>query len=144
MDNLGCLLIIGVILLIFFGVLWMGANARAAEERTRQAAYDAYQASLAKLKASPANPDLKQRALQLGREYANRTRNQKGVTVFDEVALANDISAATAGAMAAPVVSAPPSSAVEDRLRALESLRTKGLIGDAEYTEKRKRLIDEM
>src|SRR5215207_1901244 len=60
----------------------------------------AYQDSLSHLKEKPTDADLKQQTLALGRHYSNLTRDQKGITVFDEVALSNDINAACAGASA--------------------------------------------
>ena len=106
------------------------------EGQRRRATLIAYQTALGNLKADPTNADLKQRALALGRAYARLTREQKAVTIFDEMALSNDISAATAGA--------GRTLSAEDRLQALDTLRAKGLVSDAEYTQKRQKLIDEM
>ena len=72
----------------------VSSNKKLRELREAKASY---QASLAKLKSNPTNPDLKQRT-QLGRIYSNLTRRKRGVTIFDEVALMNDINAACAGA----------------------------------------------
>ena len=47
-------------------------------------AYRKYQACLQSLKADPNNPDLRQAALKLGRNYSNLTRKSKGVTIYDE------------------------------------------------------------
>jgi len=91
------------------------------------------------LKKYPTDPDAKQHALEVGRGYAAMTREQKNVTIFDEMALMNDINAATAGAVAAR-----PATSVETRLQELERLRANGLITDAEYAAKRQQLIDEM
>jgi len=101
-----------------------------------------YQNALQALTANPTNAELRQRALAIGRAYATLTREQGKVTLFDEVALSNDISAATAGAGAATPTQLAAS--VEERLQALEILRSKGLVSADEYAEKRKRLIDEM
>jgi hypothetical protein len=57
-----------------------------------------YDESLRKLKQSPNNPDLRQQSLQLGRQYSDLARDSHGRTIFDEVALMNDINAACAGA----------------------------------------------
>lgn len=111
--------------------------------RALQQAHAAYQDSLKALKASPGNPDLRQRALTLGRAYANLTRDKKGVTVYDEMAVMNDLSAATAGAAA---TAAPPAAAasVEDRLKALDGLRTKGIINEQEFMARRQKILDEL
>lgn len=58
----------------------------------------AYQESLQKLKHDPNNPDLRELTLKIGRQYADLTRNSDGRSVFDEVALMNDINAACARA----------------------------------------------
>lgn len=58
----------------------------------------AYEGSLAKLKREPNDPDLRAKALQLGRHYSNLLRDSKGRTMFDEVAIMNDINAACARA----------------------------------------------
>ncbi len=54
------------------------------------AAREAYLKSLEELKGDPANASLKQRTLALGRSCSNLTRDQKGQTPFDEVALITD------------------------------------------------------
>ncbi len=69
-----------------------------------QALYDAedlYKNSLEALKNNPTDANRKQKCLQFGRELASLTRNYQGiegVTIFDELALMNDINAACAGA----------------------------------------------
>jgi len=57
-----------------------------------------YRASLEKLKHDPNNPNLRQATLALGRIYSEAMRDSKGRTIFDEIALKNDIDAACAGA----------------------------------------------
>ncbi|CAG0935132.1 hypothetical protein TFLX_03964 [Thermoflexales bacterium] len=144
MDNTTtfCLLILGVAF-----VIWIIVRMQQAQQREQ--ARQAYLAALEELKAAPTNPDLKQKTLSLGRIYSNLTRNKNGVTLFDEVALMNDINAATAGATTvarAPqsvAVAATPTS-VEDRLAKLSELKAKGLVDDAEYAAKRQKILDEM
>ena len=58
----------------------------------------AYDNSLETLRHDPNNPELRADTLRLGRAYSNLTRNDKGVTLFDEFALMNDINAACARA----------------------------------------------
>src|SRR5436305_12048994 len=62
-----------------------------------QLAFASYRQSLEVLKQQPNNPELRQKTLEWGRYYSNLTRDNKGVTIYDEVALANDINAACAG-----------------------------------------------
>ena len=104
-----------------------------------------YRQSLEILKQQPNNPELRQRALEWGRHYSNLTRDNRGVTVYDEVALANDINAACAGgvdsARAAPTMEI---RSIEHRLEQLKALFDKGAIGEQEYNERRSRLLDEV
>jgi hypothetical protein len=109
------------------------------------AARDAYQNALRNLKANPTDPNLRQLTLGLGRAYSNLTRNKKGVTIFDEVALSNDISAACAGAanILESTVTKPDQS-IELRLSKLADLKAQGLIDEAEYAARRERILDEV
>lgn len=129
--------------IFFFGVIaiiWVAvASAGAAQKRKEEARRD-YQDSLAKLKTNPANADLRQKTLALGRIYSNLMRDQKGNTLFDEVALMNDINAACAATL--QVVSPQRSSdGLEDRLRTLQGLKDKGLIDEAEYSKRKEELL---
>jgi Flp pilus assembly protein TadB len=125
---------------IFFAaliaIIWASAASANAVQKRKEEARSNYQRSLSDLKRNPANADLRQRTLELGRTYSNLMRDQKGNTVFDEVALMNDINAACAATL--HVVSAPPSSNdLEERLRVLQGLKDKGLIDDAEYAKRK-------
>jgi len=117
------------------------ANSREADRRRKALAEarDAYHGALAELKAAPSNPDVKQRTLDFGRTYSNLTRQSKGVTVYDEMALANDISAATAGATAAAVP-----ATVQERLTRLDELRASGTITEAEHAARRQKIVEEL
>src|SRR5687768_16428057 len=85
-------------------------------------AQQAYRASLENLKSDPTNAELRQTTLSLGRAYSNFSRNRDGVTVYDEVALKNDIDAACAGAVIVQTRS------VEERLEKLRQLFAAGHI----------------
>lgn len=148
MDGLGCLigLLLGVGVLLLFGIA-MGKSAAWARA-ARDAAERAYHESLDRLKADPGNANLRQETLALGRTYSNLTRDKKGVTLFDEVALMNDINAAAGGASSP---SAPPAASgpgehgtIEARLAKLVTLRNQGLITEQEYETKRQRIVDEV
>ncbi len=109
----------------------------------------AYQASLAALTAQPGNSQKRKDTLELGRAYSNLTRDKKGVTIFDEIALMNDINAACGGTAAVtgspvPVVPAVETANVADRLAKLQALRDQNLISTAEYEAKRQKVIDEI
>lgn len=122
-------------------VLWGERDARAKAKA-------AYQASLQALTNDPANPELPQRALELGRAYSRITRRSRSVTIFDELALLNDINAAFGGRMAiAPAKDSYPSTGtltLEDRLAQLAGVKERGLISDAEYLAKRQKVLDEL
>ena len=108
-----------------------------------RSASDAYQSHLAELRANPASADLKTRTLAAGRHYAALTRDGIGTTVFDEVALANDIQAACAGATS---IAAKETStlSIEERLQRLEEFRIRNLISDEEYQVRRNKILDEL
>ena len=102
----------------------------------------AYQKSLSELKCMPTNAELRQNTLALGRVYSHLTRDKKGLTTFDEVALSNDISAACAAAsvisVQEPIVTSELlSSGIEARLRTLVELKEKKLLDSAEYDKRR-------
>lgn len=135
MESLGVWLL--VIVVVAIAVMYSRAKQRELDQARTQ-----YRESLARLKSDPTNPDLKQQTLSLGRAYSNLTRDRKGVTVFDEVALSNDISAACAAASvrSASVASSSP----EERLNKLAELRQKGLVSDEEYHSRRTRILEEL
>jgi hypothetical protein len=134
--------VIGAIVVVIIVLMVFGGQA----ERAREQARAAYQQSLSRVKADPANADLRQRALQLGRVYSNLTRNQSGVTIFDEVALMNDINAACAGAstLKNSATASAAGQSVEVRLQKLAALRTKGLIDESEYRTQKLKILDEV
>lgn len=108
------------------------------QQKKLAAALRAYQESLERLKADPNKPELRQKALQLGRVYSNLTREKKGVTVYDEVALKNDIDAACAGAVSVQ------NRSIEERLARLHQLHAGGHISDDEYRRRRQSILDEV
>ncbi|MGA9994564.1 MAG: SHOCT domain-containing protein [Pyrinomonadaceae bacterium] len=117
-----------------------------AQVRALSQARESYLESLSMLKDNPASADLRQRTLELGRSYSNLTRSEKGVTVFDELALMNDINAASGGAQSAslpsPAVAEKPS--IEERLTRLAELKVQGLIDEQEYSSRRQKILDEI
>lgn len=134
-----------IIVLVIIFIIGTIANSGA---RTR--AKTAYQASLEQLSKDPTNPGLRKKTLDLGRVYSNLTRNNKGVSLFDEVALMNDINAACGGTTA--IAKSKPASkfpvsvrpSIQDRLIQLSQLKEQGLINDEEYQAKRQQLLNEV
>src|SRR4051812_19834649 len=98
---------------IIIGVVAIGVLVGLGKNQKAEEAKKAYQGSLADLKSDPTNAGLRQATLALGRKYSNLTRNGKGVALFDEVALMNDLNAAAGGtiAIAQPVMPAVVSDA---------------------------------
>jgi hypothetical protein len=130
----------GLLVLLIIGVI---VTVAAVNGSARKKAHDAYVDGLLRLKNDPTNPDLRAETLALGRAYSDATRNWRGVTVFDEVALMNDINAACAAATRQPV-SAKSNGSVEDRLAPLGELKSKGLIDQAEYAERRREILKDV
>jgi len=122
------------------------AQAAAREIEAQAEAKAAYEESLVRLKSNPASVDMRQRTLQLGRAYASLTRRSQGVTVFDEVALMNDINAASGGLESAAKSdpAAPAKASIEERLARRGELRVQGLIDEEEYGTKRQKILDEV
>ncbi len=126
------LLVLAVVVLVVALVVF---GSRKPKESGLEAARVAYLRSLAELKANPRNADLRQQTLGLGRRYSQLSRDAKDLPVFDEATLMHDISAA--GAAAAVAATSGP----EERLRALNDLKAKGLIDDAEYARRRNEIL---
>lgn len=137
-------LLFGVALIFGFGCIAIYAGIQGG--KALEAARSAYLQSLSELKQSPTNADLKERTLALGRAYSNKTRDQKGNTLFDEVALMNDINAACAAAGVHPAVLAQSAatSLAETRLRTLADLKGKGLISADEYEKRRSEILESL
>lgn len=133
-TTLFCIVIPLVVIAI---TIFVNVQSLSTREHALSAARDAYHGSLAKLKAAPNNADLKQRTLDLGRAYANLTREQKRATVYDEMALMHDIGAATAGA-GAPAAT----GAIEEQLKRLDGLKVSGAITDAEHQAQRQKILE--
>jgi len=70
--------------------------------------------------------------------------DNKGHTLFDEVALMNDINAACAAAMSIEQTrtQSTPASTIEERLAILTSLHTRGLIDEADLIRRKKEILD--
>jgi hypothetical protein len=85
------ILIVIIILVLALVIAIAGCNFKAQVRK-------AYEDALLKLKKDPNNPDLRESALKLGRTYADLARGSDGRSIFDEVALMNDINAACARA----------------------------------------------
>lgn len=147
-ETVGCfftLVAIGVVVAIY---LRSQVGSQAQEAKALREARDNYRRMLEELKTNPTDPDLRRRTLDFGRHYSNLTRQRRGVTVFDEVALANDINAACAAAAGPQTPAAAQSDSstqtLEQRLSRLKSLLEGGSITQTEYQERRSKILDEI
>lgn len=131
---------------ILGAILVLSAISAKRKEKELTDARFAYQTSLARLKSDPTNANLRQQTLSLGRVYSSLTRKKKGVSLFDEMALSNDINAACAGATFTPEANRAPtgSLSIEGRLARLDDLRGKGLIDAQEYETRRRKILDDV
>jgi type II secretory pathway pseudopilin PulG len=151
----GVLIVIGVVAFIYFA---QNGQRRLDQEEIRlmqeerrklqviSDAEDVYKNSLEVLKNNPSDANRKQECLQFGRELADLTRRYQGisgVTIFDELALMNDINAASA---ASPSLSTKReiSQTLEERLAKLSELKEKNLLSEQEYNERRQKILDEI
>jgi hypothetical protein len=146
-----CCVVFPVIFLVILILAGIAGNSDEKRRRAQlKAAADAYYASLEALKRNPTNPEVRQQTLHLGRAYSNLTRNKKGVSLYDEVALSNDINAACAAAgNAGPFSNSEPAPttgglSIEQRLSRLQDLRSQGIITDEEYQARRSKILDEV
>lgn len=134
MDGNGIL----VVLVLIFAVVVYVKRQAALELQEARARYHKY---LDLLKRDPANADLYQKTLHTGRVYSNLTRKRKGVTLYDEAALNNDLTAATAGARRMPQPTIPAPASAVDRMQQLDALKGQGLVTDQEYASSRARIL---
>ena len=132
MGPIFAVLVVGCLALVA-AVLW-SESARRAQIAAAKAAYSQ---TLAALTLDPTNASCKQAALARGRDYAHALRSARGVTVVDELMIANDLGAACAGAMAAHA----PHRSLESRLSELAEARTSGLITAEECQVARARIV---
>ena len=133
------LFIVMVVVAIAF---YVGSQA----EKAKRRALEAYKNSLAQLKTDPGNSDLRQLTLSLGRIYSNLVRDKKGNTIFDEIALMNDINAACAATQQAipmqNISPTPQNDSVEARLVKLNELYEKRLIDTEDFQRRKQEIIN--
>ena len=144
-DDLTAIMLMGGLILIVVVAVMIGNSTNKQRVQALMDARKAYQNSLTYLKAHPTDAEVRQGTLEYGRRYSNLTRNRKGVTIFDEVALMNDINAACGGVTTNAVnKQTSPSQTIESRLLKLAELKSNGLITEQEYEAKRQKILDEV
>lgn len=139
MDNALCY---GVIIVAVLVIVWIFYNGEQKRARIREAKSN-YENSLSQLKSSPDNADLRQKTLALGRSYAEAAREGGKATLFDEMALMNDINAVAGGATVKHPEQKITKSASE-RLSELQKMKEQGLISDAEFNAKKTAILNDM
>lgn len=141
MDESNAFLCI-VIPVLILGVIWYGRYQKG--KRIERARKD-YQSSLNSLKRSPTNVNIRQNTLMRGREYARLLRDNKKETIFDEVALMNDINAIGGGHVVSNTTfKKQEEKSVEERLRLLEDLKNKNLISAEEYEQRKNSILSQI
>ena len=133
--------------LLFFLIIsmWIASSVGIQNAKAMQAAKKAYENSLTELREDPNNASLRRTTLDLGRTYSNLTRNKQGVSIFDEVALKNDIDAACAGAVVMSHLSQSGNAkTIQERLARLDALFESDAISPEEYVERRERILDSL
>ena len=115
------------------------ADLKAAGEEHLRNQHALYKLSLEEVKEDPTNPAMQQEALRIGRLYALSTHQAYGKPLLTEEQIANDLAAATAGAVKA----APPDrKSVDERLRLLGQLLATGRITQAEHDARRTAILN--
>nr|CAP48090.1 putative integron gene cassette protein [uncultured bacterium]CAP48795.1 putative integron gene cassette protein [uncultured bacterium]CAP48796.1 putative integron gene cassette protein [uncultured bacterium] len=136
----------GLFLFVVVVVVGIAFYSAYQSEKAKERALTAYRASLSDLKKDPGNSDLRQKTLNLGRIYSNLVRDKKGNTVFDEVALMNDINAACASTQHVVHTQSqtppPQQESVEARLQKLNDLYEKQLIDEQDFLRRKQEIIN--
>jgi hypothetical protein len=145
MNDATAWLCIAVPIIAIIAIMVARSNSATAQANALLNTRTAYEKALNDLRDRPTDPQLRQSALAAGRHYSSVSRENKGATIFDEVALKNDLDAATAGAVTVAAPATPsPVIPVADRLRQLDGLRSQGLITDAEYQARRAKILEDV
>ncbi|MBN2703011.1 MAG: hypothetical protein JXR23_02270 [Pontiellaceae bacterium] len=129
-----------IIIFVLFRVFIVSSNAE--KERIEQSRQK-YERYLKRLKEDPGNADIRQKTLSCGREYSRILRKSMANSVFDEVALMNDINAACAVTQQVSTKPIQPDD-IESRLIKLQDLNSKGLIDDADYRKRKEEIMSQI
>lgn len=139
-------LCIGVIIISIAIIVWIFYNSSQKREKIA-VAERVYKSNLEQLKRSPSDTNLRQKALSSGREYARIAREGGKETLFDEVALMNDINAVAGGYSVKPTeekAEIVAERSTSERLAELAKVKEQGLISEDEYNAKRSAILDEI
>ena len=109
--------------------------------------------ALEKLRQMPNNTSLKQHTFTLGQNYVNLTQEiidgnvtqkVKGFIPYDELTLMSDINDVCEDGKDISDKEIINTQIIEERLAKLSELKEKNLINEQEYSERRKRILDEI
>lgn len=141
MSGTGICVLVALIALI--AVIYAIARTNDQKAQTINRAHATYQQALADLRANPGSTQIREGVLAYGRQYANIARQNGQRTIFDEMALANDLASIPVPVSVATATAAPATNA-EERLRQLTRLRDQALISADEYEKRRQQIINEV
>lgn len=130
------------VLLAIGGVV--GVVMAVSQAKAMAAAKAAYEAALAALSAEPHSNDRRIAALNAGRHYAELARKKagsKGVALFDEVAMQNDLTARLGAGATSPAKTASGGDDRVAKLTKLAELRDKGVLSPEEFDAEKKKLL---
>jgi len=142
MDSLTLTVVLLCVVVPAFIVLvgWSIIDNQKKKEKRVKAAATQYENALELLKESPDDNDARQEALRLGRRFVKVAQDDKH-TLFDEVALMNDLSAIQQTSTKPTELE---SSNIEQRLLKLDELKSKGLITEDDYQKRKDAILDEI
>jgi hypothetical protein len=146
-DTIVCLSPILVLVAIAVVVLIVTTNQARVQDRKVKAAWEKYWYALEELRESPDSSQEREATLHAGREFARLVREGGSETVFDEVALMNDINAIAGQQVFARSTERGQRAddlSIEERLVRLRKLAEAGQVTKEEYLERRKRVLDQL
>jgi hypothetical protein len=154
-DDTVCLVIFGLLYIYSF-VYWLYLDrirdvyVLSKSEKEKQQIKKVYELAKNKLRQQPSNNQLREKALQAGREYYKSLRNGQ-LSIYDEQAITNDLAAVAPISQANNTVKPNTNQSDENsqsdivvKLEKLNLLKNKGIISQSEFEAKKKDLIDRM
>jgi hypothetical protein len=133
----GCLVLVGA---AAGAVILVCVLARRHRRAALAGARRDWEESVARLRADPKNPELKEDALRFGRLYAQLSPERGGRREFTE----EEALQAVKALCPPPSRTEPARETLEDRLAQLDYYRKRGLLSESEYQQKKDDLQAEM
>jgi hypothetical protein len=101
-DLDACGVFVLVVVAVIVAVAALASSAAAKRRNQLAAAWGAYQQALQRLRSNPGSSELRVQALAWGRSHYSLARKDGVPTIYDEMALANDLTASAAPGTHAP------------------------------------------